>query len=101
MIKLMAIAKRKQGMPVAVFQKHWREVHGPLVVEGLPGLRRYVQCHVLPETYGTARAPDYDGVPEAWFDSMDAYPATLGGRHQGESERASSADAVNFLEPGP
>jgi uncharacterized protein (TIGR02118 family) len=69
-VHLIALAIRKPGMSVEAFQKYWREHHGPLA-SMVPGLRRYVQDHPLPELYGSRNEPLCDGVAEAWFDSLE------------------------------
>jgi uncharacterized protein (TIGR02118 family) len=67
-IKGLFLVKRKPGMSVAEFQDYWRTRHAPLVPK-TPGLRRYVQCHVLPEMYESDIPPAYDGVAElSWPD---------------------------------
>src|SRR5438046_2490225 len=71
-IKRVSLVRRKEGLPVEEFQRYWREVHGPLAIR-VPGLRRYIPTHVLPETYNSANPPLYDGLPEAWYDSLEAY----------------------------
>ena len=55
-------------MNVEDFQHYWRTQHGPIVPK-TPGLRRYVQCHVLPETYQEG-PPVYDGVAELWWPDL-------------------------------
>jgi uncharacterized protein (TIGR02118 family) len=77
MVKYAGFLKRKEGLSVEAFQKHWREVHGPLVVAEIEGMRRYVQAHALPESYTFANPPAWDGVPQAWFDSLEAVPERL------------------------
>jgi uncharacterized protein (TIGR02118 family) len=52
------------------FSEHWYEVHGPLGAK-LPGLRRYVQNHAVPEA-NSIRAMTHDGWSELWFDDLDA-----------------------------
>ena len=69
MVKVLTLINRKPGMPVDEFQHYWRTQH-PLVVTRLPGIRRYVQSHVLPETYAN-REPPYDGIAEVWADDTD------------------------------
>ena len=71
MIKLINGINRKPGMSVEEFQRHWREIHGPITAR-LPGVRRYVQCHTPPELYTGVNIPAYDGVGELWFDDMAA-----------------------------
>ncbi len=70
MVKVIAFFKRKSGVSVADFQRHWRTQHAELVVH-LPGLRRYVQNHTHSSGY-RKKEPDFDGVAEAWFDDTDA-----------------------------
>ena len=70
-VKGLFLVKRKPGISVAEFQDYWRTRHAPLVPK-TPGLRRYVQCHVLPETYETA-TPAYDGVAELWWPDLATF----------------------------
>ncbi len=65
-VKGVFLVKRKPGLSVAEFQAHWRNRHAPLVPR-TPHLLRYVQCHVLPETYDSDMPPAYDGVAELWW----------------------------------
>ena len=71
MVKLIYCITRKQGMSVEDFQRYWRETHGSIAAR-IPGLRRYVQCHTLPELYSADRTPPYDGAAELWFDDMES-----------------------------
>jgi uncharacterized protein (TIGR02118 family) len=73
MVKLVACLKRKSGISVADFQRHWRTQHADIVVRQAR-LRRYVQNHVSPECYDEGD-PVFDGVAEAWFDDVDAMRA--------------------------
>jgi uncharacterized protein (TIGR02118 family) len=73
MVKVLTFLKRKPGMPVGEFQEYWRAQH-PAVVTRLPGIRRYVQSHVLPEVYATGE-PVHDGIAEVWADDTDGLRA--------------------------
>lgn len=73
MVKVVTLINRRAGMPVDEFQHYWLTRH-PLVVTRLPGIRRYVQSHVLPETYAR-REPVYDGMAEVWADDTDSLRA--------------------------
>jgi uncharacterized protein (TIGR02118 family) len=73
MVKVLTLINRKAGMPVDEFQDYWLTRH-PLVVTRLPGVRRYVQSHVLPDTY-RKREPVYDGMAEVWADDTDSLRA--------------------------
>jgi len=74
MIKVVTWFRRKPGMSVEEFGRYWREQH-PKAVLQLPGLRKYVQNHVLDSQYGGGRQPFADGVAETWWDDRDALRA--------------------------
>jgi uncharacterized protein (TIGR02118 family) len=73
MVKVLTFIKRKAGMPVEEFQHYWRTRH-PDAVTKLPGIRRYVQSHVLPSAYAKGE-PVHDGIAEVWADDTDALRA--------------------------
>ena len=56
MIKAVSWFRRRPAMSVEEFQRYWREEH-PKVVLQLPGLRKYVQNHVLGSQYEGAANP--------------------------------------------
>jgi len=68
MVKGIFTAARLPGLSLDDFSNRWRTVHGPLAAQ-LPGLRRYVQNHILPEAYVLHR-PTHDGFTELWFDDL-------------------------------
>lgn len=70
MIKIVIFFKRKQGMSVDDFQKYWQTTHADIIVK-LPGIRGYVQSHVLASAY-RKEEPIYDGVAESYFDDTKA-----------------------------
>ena len=65
----------KPGMALDEFRKYWLEVHGPMALK-LPGIRRYVQSHLIDEAYLYA-TPRFDGVAQLWFDSLEAFAAAF------------------------
>jgi uncharacterized protein (TIGR02118 family) len=73
MVKVLTFIKRKAGMTVEHFQTYWRTRH-PDAVTKLPGIRRYVQSHVLPATYAKGE-PVHDGIAEVWADDTGALRA--------------------------
>jgi uncharacterized protein (TIGR02118 family) len=83
-------------MTVEAFQRHWREVHGPLGA-ALPTLRRYVQSHTRLSAYNRGRDPAWDGIAIIWFDDSAALRAAT---TTPEWDRA-KADDGNFIAPGP
>jgi len=72
-IKAIYFFKRRPGMSVEDFQAHWRTTHAAIIA-ALPGIRRYVQNHVLPSAYRKGE-PAFDGVAESWFDDTRALKA--------------------------
>ena len=94
-VKSVAFLNGKPGLSVEEFQRHWRDVHGPIAAL-LPGLRRYVQSRTRGAAYEGGRVPAYDGVVLTWFDSTEAIRSTAA---TGEYARV-LADAAVFLAPG-
>lgn len=102
MIKFMGLLTRRPGLSVEEFQHHWRDIHGPLVHAEFPEMRRYIQCHAIPDTYSMDPPPAYDGVPEAWFDSLDVFPWRMVRRDGAERETAAARDSQSvFVQPIP
>jgi uncharacterized protein (TIGR02118 family) len=94
--KSVGFVRRKPGMAVEAFQRHWREIHGPLGV-AVPGLQRYVQSHTRLSAYDRGRTPAWDGVASLWFASVAELRAATA---SAEWERT-RADNPNFLAHGP
>jgi uncharacterized protein (TIGR02118 family) len=91
-IKLMYCITKKQGLTDDEFFQYWRNVHAPIGAR-IPGLRKLVQSHrlVLP---GDQYHPDYDGVAELWFDSVESLLAA----RRSEEWTASTSDEENFVD---
>jgi uncharacterized protein (TIGR02118 family) len=94
-IKSLSLLVRKEGLTHAQFVKHWVEVHAPLAHK-VPGLRRYVQSHIVEER----RRPDIppldveiDGVAELWYDDRDAMARALAS----PEAKALHADGALFI----
>lgn len=84
--------KRRPGMALDEFRKYWIEVHGNLGSK-LPGLRRYVQSHLIEEAYLYAE-PRCDGVAQLWFDSADAMRVAF----ESPAGKALGADGPKFID---
>lgn len=69
MIGAISLMRRRPDIDRAAFQKHWVEVHGPLVCK-MPGLRRYLQAHVTAALSAPARAMAIDGFAQLFFTSV-------------------------------
>ena len=93
MVKLIYCITRKPELSVEEFQRYWRETHGPIAAR-IPGLRRYVQCHVLPELYDRENAPAYDGAAELWFDDLESMRQAM----RSPEVAAAQADERNFID---
>ncbi|MBN2240349.1 MAG: EthD domain-containing protein [Dehalococcoidales bacterium] len=74
MIKSIVVAKRKAGMTREEFQKYWKDTHGPLAAKYMPGVRKYVQNHVI-EVPGMEF--NADGIVEMWYDDIETYLNTM------------------------
>ncbi len=72
MIAAISLMRHRDDVTLAAFRRHWLEVHGPLVC-AFPGLRRYVQDHVIASPAMNARAREMriDGFPILWFENDD------------------------------
>ena len=92
MVKVVAFFKRKPGITVEAFDRHWGTRHAELVRK-LPGLRRYVQNPTLASGY-RRREPVFDGVAEAWFDDGEALRVSGGSRQYA----AVKADEASFID---
>ena len=71
MIKRVSRLSRQAGLTREQFTRHRLEVHAPLA-HAVPGLRRYVQSHIV-EEYRRPDIPttpiEIDGIGELWFAS--------------------------------
>ena len=95
MIKTIGLLTRKPGWTHEQFMKHWVEVHAPLAL-GIPGLRRYVQNHLMGERTRAdieATNVEIDGVAELWFDDQ----AALERAAQTPEMKALHADGAKFI----
>jgi uncharacterized protein (TIGR02118 family) len=90
-VKVIVLLARRDGMSEEDFARYTREQHLPLVTQ-LPGLRRLVVNHVLPDP--NAVPPAYDAVAEDWFDDL----AAMGAAFASPEGQAVLADAPNFLD---
>jgi len=102
LVKYSGFLTRLPHLTVEEFSRHWREIHAPLVVNDLKGMVRYIQNHALPETYAAASPPSFDGVPQAWFESLEAVPRGLGRPRTEPPTSAASIDSETvFVQPIP
>lgn len=95
MIKSVSLLTRKSGMTHEQFMAHWMEIHAPLA-HAVPGLRRYVQSHILDEPTRPdipTTAVDVDGIAELWYDDR----AAMTRAHASPGAKALFADGALFI----
>ena len=70
MIAAISLMRGMDAIGLTQFRRHWIDVHGPLVC-AFPGLRRYVQCHVVASSAANeaGRSMRIDGFPILYFDN--------------------------------
>ncbi|MFO0957560.1 MAG: EthD domain-containing protein [Isosphaeraceae bacterium] len=74
-VKQVVLLKRREGLPLDAFRNILLNEHGPKVL-GLPGLRRYLQCHARDGLYAVGESR-FDAVSMAWFDDVEALNSAL------------------------
>ena len=94
-VKNVEFVTHKPGMSIEAFQRHWREVHGPLGAS-IPVVRRYVQSHTRKSIYESGKTPAYDGVALTWFDDTQAMRVSATTPEYARTR----ADEVNFIDAG-
>ena len=95
MIKSTSLLTRKAGMTHEQFMTHWVDVHAPLA-HAVPGLRRYVQSHIIEERKRPdipATDVEVDGIAELWYDDRDA----MARAHASPEAKALHADGALFI----
>ena len=60
---------------VATFERRYHAEHAPMVVQKIPGLKKFVAAKVVGAPAG---APPYQRIAELYFDSMEALQAAMG-----------------------
>lgn len=72
MLKFMVVLYRRVDVAPEQFHANLRNEHGPMA-EAIPGLRRYVQNHVVPDP--SRGHPGWDAVVELYWDDWSAMEA--------------------------
>ena len=78
----------------ATFERRYRAEHAPMVLEKIPGLKRFVAANVLGAPAG---APAYQRVAELYFDSLESLQAAMAS----PGGQATVAHAVEISTGGP
>lgn len=101
MITRFGLVPRRSGMTIDRFQRHWREVHGPLVAT-LRGLRRNWQSHAVLRA-GEPLLPwiGFDAVSEMDFDDVAAMQAAFREEHYPRALKADAGQLVDMTRSTP
>lgn len=94
MVKMFAFLPKRPDISDDRFHAHWRDPHGE-VTKRITTIRRYVQSHRLHEPEPGLPESTYEGIAEAWFDSIDV------GLKMGEDPNyieGPGADEHNFID---
>ena len=99
MIKMSLFITRRSDLTREQFNDYWLNKHWPIVrtvSKVKTHTRRYVQLHNLGQTPQGYAALPFDGVAEAWFDSLDDFykVVTSKGWHD-----IVQKDDLNYLDP--
>ena len=97
MIKSITVAHRKTGLTREEYNKYWEEEHGPLAARLFPGLRKYVQNHLI-------NVPgmefEGDGLVEMWWDDVEAFQNSMKFMRT-EAGKPLAEDGAKFAEMRP
>ncbi|HWK93918.1 MAG TPA: EthD domain-containing protein [Pseudolabrys sp.] len=106
MLKIIFCLRRLPSLSVGEFQRHWHDVHAPLVCKHRRILRivRYVQVHAgfdaLTDKLRAFRgSPEpYDGVAEIWYESRDALESLGSDARARAASRELRDDEARFVD---
>ena len=80
MVVRLGFLARRDGLGVAEFRSHWRDVHAAIAAR-LPHLRGYHQNHIVDRRQRAINYQrsgwDFDGVSELWFDDLPSMHAAF------------------------
>jgi uncharacterized protein (TIGR02118 family) len=85
MVNAIFMVCRLPGLDHRDFFDHWLNVHGPIAAQ-LPGLRRYIQSHVVLESFAQGTST-HDGWSEFWFDDYWSFQQATKSREWAAMEK--------------
>ncbi len=91
MLKFAVVIYKKSELSEEGFRNYFRDVHGAMARK-IPGLRRYVQNHVVADP--TRTPPGWHAIAELYFDNFEAMQAAWS-TPEGE---AATSDLVAFAD---
>jgi uncharacterized protein (TIGR02118 family) len=96
MIKVISVVHKKPDISKEDFYRYWKDVHGPLVAQALPRMKKYVQNHLI-------QVPGFeyegDGLIETWYDDVNAFQEDMAFTRKPEA-KSLGADGGKILEIG-
>jgi len=95
MVKVITLLKRKKGITLEEFSRHWQEKHGAIVLKTVPGIKRYIQNHAVRLSAGGE--PKIDGIAEVWYDDLEAW-RQFADLYWGDKGKAIRDDEETFLD---
>lgn len=106
MIKLVYIVRARDDVAPEEFHRYWLEVHGPMVRDAAKALRarKYIQSHTMETPLNDAliesrgMAPFYEGIAEAWWDSLDELQAAVSEPEGAEAIKMIGEDEAIFID---
>lgn len=90
MVRYIVLVKRRADLDRETFLRLWTQDHAALIGR-LPGLRRYQFGPTFP---APGYEPQYDGIGQLWFDSVEAALAAF----QSPAGQAARADTPRFAD---
>jgi uncharacterized protein (TIGR02118 family) len=92
MNKIIFVLHKREGITLDEFLREWNSERHVSVLRAVPGLTRWVQNHVVPDSeQGKSFC---DGVGELWFESAEAVPQAL----QSQEFAAAVEDGQSFID---
>lgn len=106
MIKLVFCLRRLPHLTRAEFLDYWHKKHGPLAVgfSKAMGMHKYIQLHTISTPFDAALrdsrgGPEpFDGMVEAWWDSIEALQHSLAAPEAAEAWTALLEDEKRFID---
>ena len=101
MFTVIGLFKRRPGMSMEDFRKHYEEVHAPLGVKFLPAMIDYKRRYLTPVPYpldGTTREAEYDVITEMSFPDKASAEACYAALASNDGQEVLSRDEENFFD---
>lgn len=107
-VKVVFCLNRRPDLSTVQFERHWREVHAPLVRRAIPLFHavRYVQNRRIESVAGESlrrprgAPPAFDGVAEIWWENIVAFNQSLSTPEARTASKELLSDEANFIDLG-